>query len=193
MDFGIYDKRRLFRVPGTINSKSGLYKVPVTSMQIASMSYDAMKKWASEKRDSPHEWVKAEKNDKAVNKWQEIQVYEEPKKRNSRSRVNNGKKYPLLPCVQSLLKTGVASGCRNITGISIASSMLQSNLSEDEVLDLLNDWNELNDPPMDIAEVNSIYLSALRMSDSGMMYGCNSFRQLGACVETCKFYNTQEK
>lgn len=193
MDFGIYDKRRLFRVPGTINSKSGLYKVPVTSMQIASMSYDAMKKWASEKRDSPHEWVKAEKNNRAVNKWQEIQAYEEPKKRKGKPRANNGKKYPLLPCVQSLLKTGVASGCRNITGISIASSMLQSNLSEDEVLDLLNDWNELNDPPMDIAEVNSIYLSALRMSDSGMMYGCNSFRQLGACVETCKFYNTQEK
>ena len=186
IDFGIYDRRRLFRVPGSINSKSGLYKVPVTAEQLALFSCDDLLEWAKKDHPVPDTWKTPEKNSKAVSEWEKIQAYEEPKKEHKAK--HSDRSFPLLPCAQAILNSGVSSGQRNIAGVALASSLLQSNnVKKEEILDLMDEWNERINPPIDISEVRAIYLSALKMNDAGMFYGCSSFKRLGFCVETCKF------
>lgn len=188
IDLGIYDRRRLFRVPGTINSKSGLYKVPVTTTQIAMFSHDDMINWASEQRDNPDEWAEPIKNIKAIVEWEKIQAYEKPKVTEGAFKRDPNKQYPLLPCAQAILESGVQTGQRNVAGVALASSLFQSNsLNKDEVLALMHDWNESNDPPMNPVEVNAIVRSAEAMNEKGMLYGCSSFRRIGFCVDSCRF------
>jgi hypothetical protein len=50
IDTSIYEKNRLWRVPNTINSKSGLYKIPLTYDEFATWSIDQIK----EKAKTPH-------------------------------------------------------------------------------------------------------------------------------------------
>ena len=57
IDTGIYDYRRLFRVPNTINTKTGLYKVPIMFKDLINMSYKDLLEYASR----PHTFMKKPK------------------------------------------------------------------------------------------------------------------------------------
>ncbi len=50
LDLGIYEKMRLWRVPNTINAKSGLYKVPLTVEELLTLDIVAIKKLAESPR-----------------------------------------------------------------------------------------------------------------------------------------------
>jgi len=50
IDTAIYDKNRLWRIPNTVNSKSGLYKIPLTYNEFASWSIEQIR----EKARQPH-------------------------------------------------------------------------------------------------------------------------------------------
>ena len=50
IDAGIYDVNRLWRIPNTINSKSGLYKIPLTPAEVVSCSAADIAEMAREPR-----------------------------------------------------------------------------------------------------------------------------------------------
>ena len=53
IDTGIYDRKRILRAAGSINGKTGLYKVPVTYNQLCKFKLDDIKEWASK----PHNLI----------------------------------------------------------------------------------------------------------------------------------------
>ena len=50
IDDGVYDINRLFRIPNTINGKSGLYKIPLTVEELVSFPVDTIKAMATAPR-----------------------------------------------------------------------------------------------------------------------------------------------
>lgn len=192
VDTRIYDRRRLFRFPNSINGKTGLYKVPVTMNDLRRMDYKAMQTYASSPREV--ETAEPELVKSAQMKFKKILLIEkikEKRKRNkNKSKVTFSKeRRELLPCIKSILETGISKGARNNTCVAIASSMLQSGISQEEVLDELLAWNEKNDPPLPESEVTTTVKSAYSLVQSGRGYGCTFFKEHSYCVgESCPLF-----
>lgn len=182
IDMGIYDRKRLFRIPGSINHKSGLYKVPLTYQQLTEYSLEEIREWASEDRDHPFTepaYVK-----KSADHYHELFLKKKPKNLAIKKRevVIPNKRKPLLPCALRVLKEGVMQGSRNNTTVALASSLMQSGVSRKDTEAILMDWNESNTPPLSESELITTVSSAYRSLESGLTYGCSSFRDLGYCV-----------
>lgn len=66
---------------------------------------------------------------------------------------------------------GVSEGGRNDTCARLAGYFFKKGVSEDIVSSLLIDWNERNDPPLPVKEVNATIKSVLRMhSDTNYQF-----------------------
>ena len=186
IDTGIYDRKRLFRIPNTINAKSGLYKVPMTYEQLETMNLDDVIEWASIPRDFPFETpalsLKSAMHYKAMFKKKPVEkkkkAFQIPQKRKR-----------LLPCVVEILKNGAEKGQRNNTTVALASSLMQSGIPRDETEDIILDWNQSNDEPLKESEISITVSSAYRALCNGMGFGCQKFKDLGYCIDTCKIAN----
>lgn len=193
IDMKIYDKRRLFRMPNTINSKTGLYKVKINQDMLYSFSYSDLKKYASEQ----HPIQETSHN---INMNAALYFYE--KSKNYNRRLDNARlaqqekdknfeipeeKQPLLPCIKTILEEGSIQGSRNNTLIILASGLLQSGYQLEEVEDIALKWNQINDPPLTDGEVTTTVHSAYAMLKSGRRYGCSSIKEMGLCSSNkCK-------
>ena len=187
IDTGIYDYRRLFRVPNTVNTKTGLYKVPIMFKDLINMSYEDLLKYASR----PHTFMKKPKiyNKKVHDAFYELlHRLSEREKRTvntsiARQYVSNKK---LLPCVEYLLQNGADEGQRNNCTIALASALFQIGHSKEEVIEILEVWNKTkNDIPISDKELYTTINSAYNNSRNDMYYGCSAFRDLGLCVKGC--------
>ena len=187
IDTGIYDYRRLFRVPNTINTKTGLYKVPISFNRLINMTYEELLEYASK----PHKMIKKPKqyNPKAHDAFYAlIDKLAEREKRIvntavAREYVSNKK---LLPCVEYLLQNGAEEGQRNNCTIALASSLFQIGHSREEVIEILDTWNQTkNEVPIPDRELYTTINSAYNNSRNGIYYGCSAFRELGVCVKNC--------
>lgn len=190
LDLGIYDRKRLFRVPGSINSKSGLHKVPLSYEQLAQFTLEEMIEWAGEPR-YPDWWTGAQYIQKSAEHYKELfrrEALKSKLKKHKKKKIELPKKrQPLLPCVVEILKLGVSKGQRNNTTVALASSLMQSGIKRDEAEDILLDWNQNNDPPLPESELVHTISSAYRTLCNGMGYGCQTFKDLGYCIgKTCK-------
>ena len=188
IDTGIYDRKRLFRIPNTINAKSGLYKVPMTYEQLETMNLDDVIEWASIPRDFPFETpalsLKSAMHYKAMFKKKPVE-----KKKKKKAFQIPQKRKRLLPCVVEILKNGAEKGQRNNTTVALASSLMQSGIPRDETEDIILDWNQSNDEPLKESEISITVSSAYRTLCNGMGYGCQKFKDLGYCIDTCKIAN----
>lgn len=189
IDLRIYDKRRLFRMPNTINSKTGLYKVPLTIRQFLDFSYEELMNYAQE----PHELVKPEPiirlsaalyfRDNITKRYHK---QKEPKKVNVVYEIPETKK-ELLPCIQKILEDGAVRGARNNTLIILTSCLLQSGYKLEETKEIINKWNQINEPPLEARELEATMHSAWTMLQNGRRYGCSSIKELGLCASNeCK-------
>lgn len=190
IDTRIYDRKRLFRMPNSVNGKTGLYKVPVPIDMLWGCTLDTMKKWASKPREihfadplplyysvvrfrSICDKLAKSKEKTANREKKEFVIPTTPKS--------------LLPCVKKILTTGAAKGQRNNTTVALASSLLQSGKQLKETIEVLEEWNELNDPPLDENELHTTAVSAYSMLKSGKTYGCGVFKDIGMCIgKECK-------
>lgn len=191
IDTKIYDKKRLIRLVNSINSKTGLYKVPVTYEQIVTMSFAEMREYAS----SPKSIIKVntESCEKAVNRLREIkEQINKPKeqKHNGDIKIRNIEEINIPDCIQYILDNGATEGNRNNTTIILASSFLQNGASYKDTLEIVTEWNELlNDPCLPQSEVVTTVASAYQQVKSGRRYGCTSIKECGLCVGgDCKLF-----
>ena len=182
IDIRIYDRKRLFRMPNSINSKSGLYKIPLNLNELMGMTYEQLYQLAGSPRfyifDAPG-FIKAA-HDKFAEWFKVVSV---ERRRSHKSYEIPKTPLPLFPCVTHVLEHGVEQGMRNNTTVAVASSLLGAGKSYDETNDILLAWNETcNEPPLPEHEIHAALVSAYSMLKSGRRYGCTAFKELGLCA-----------
>lgn len=196
IDMKIYDKRRLFRIANTINSKTGLYKVPVPFTMLYTCTWESLKRWAEAQHEelapNPCPVIPAIKKYKALLAYiyrDEIIKAEERKMKAEKVIIPEMER-PLLPCVVNVLRNGVSQGQRNNTAVAVASSLLQAGKTIDETEELMQEWNDTrNNPPLPEREICAVVKSAYEQAQHGQGYGCNAFRELGYCIGSdCNLY-----
>lgn len=195
LDLGIYDRRRLFRINGTVNSKTGLYKIYLPMHFFKTCTAEQLFRRASSpaaRRRKPND--KHSINPVAARNFESKSqnFYKKPGTKKKKAVQLPTEKQELLPCVKVLLEKGVAKGSRNNTLAALASAVLQSGYLLDETIDLMQSWNENNEPPMSYSEVEHTVRSAYTMLLDGRHYGCNSLREMGVCVASCKLFGGKE-
>lgn len=192
VDMKIYDRRRLFRFPNTINGKTGLYKVPVSMKNLRQMDFDEIQEYAKEPKPLPEERPRL--IEKAMKKYKGIMLVAKSREALSKRKPKGmimipESKKDLLPCVKETLQCGVGKGGRNGTSVALASSLIQSGYKEDEVTELMLGWNENNEPPLPERELMTTIRSAHSLVGSGRGYGCTFFKDQGLCVgNTCPLF-----
>lgn len=188
IDTKIYDKKRLLRIPNTINHKTGLYKVPVTIEQVREFTYEQMKEYASDAKVTKgiKIYMKNQKANIAFYDWIEEVKEEEKKTINHKVARQFLEKKELLPCVKYILQNGSQQGGRNNTTNALASALLQLGKPYEEVLDIMQTWNSTkNTPPLPGREVEITTNSAFKNVEAGKRYGCSAIRMLGVCLKDC--------
>ena len=191
VDTKIYDNKRLFRIPNTVNHKTGLYKVAISYEKVKNMSsYEELKAYASKPKISkPCIYKYNHKAREAFDELIEKIDSEERAKINTKLAKEFIQKRELLPCVQYILKNGCAKGQRNNTTVALANSLFQVGKDFDEVLEIITYWNkEKNENPLDQAEIRTTVMSAYNNAKQNRFYGCTIFRDLDVCVKGCPIH-----
>ena len=191
VDTKIYDNKRLFRVPNTINSKTGLYKVPIEYSTVKEMtSFEALKEYASEPKDLriPIREYNSKAREEYDNLLEKIDA-EEKAKINTKLAKEFIKQKQLLPCVQYILKNGCTKGNRNNTTVALANSLFQVGKTYEEVLEIVTYWNDQkNIEPLDKSEIRATVKSAYNNAKQNVFYGCGAFKDLDVCVKNCPIH-----
>lgn len=187
VDVKIYDKKRLFRLPHSINGKTGLYKIPITEEMLRMSTLETMRRYASQDRTIQYKEPKLieEARQAFISKTQ-IKIKARPKG-NDLSFINKDFEIPI--CVKLAFERGANKGCRNNTLIVLASSMLQKGTDIDECINICQEWNINKNDPMGEDEVENTVRSAYNGLVNGRRYGCTSIKELGLCIGTkCKLF-----
>lgn len=194
IDQKIYDKRRVFRLTGSINSKSGLYKIPISYEELRDLTIDSLLKLAEQPREIKYEDIVP--IPLTISKWKDMfdDLDEEKlkklqgiKERSSQKR-QFSKPIKMLPCVKKILENGTNEGQRNNTSVALASCLFQMNKSIEEIKDIMISWNEKNNPPLSEYEIISTIISASNMYKVNRRYGCQTIKSLGLCTTKCKLF-----
>lgn len=191
VDTRIYDKKRLFRFSNSINSKTDLYKVPMTLDILRSITLSELEEYASEPKEMDifEEPRLIEEAKKGFSKILMSQKLAKSKKKKVVPVELPTSRRKVLPCVKQILKDGVGKGSRNNTSVALASSLFQSGIKQEEIIEHLLNWNESNDPPLPEREITSTVKSAYSLIKSGRGYGCTFFNESDLCLgEKCELY-----
>ncbi len=193
VDTKIYDNRRLFRIPNSINGKTGLYKVPITREELRNINnYEDISEYASQQRDEKFEepvFINSAKTE-----YEKILLISKLQSMNRKNKAKKTKipteRKNLLPCVIKLLEEGAGKGIRNNSSVALASSMYQSGLEQDEIIQTLLVWNEKNEPPLPEREIYTTIKSAYGLVNCGKGYGCRFFQDEGFCIgKECELFD----
>jgi len=86
------------------------------------------------------------------------------------------------PCLV-YIKSGVRKGYRNMAALILASYYYRHvGLSDDDVLEKLLTWNELNKPPLDKREIKNVVKSEVK---HGYAFSCKGIIRWGFCKPYC--------
>lgn len=187
IDTRIYDSKRLFREPNTINTKTGLYKVYMTIDQVRDFSYDDLINRAR----TPQAIVEPNKEynpkaDEALNAM--VNELKERQKKTINHKVARQmlQNKELLPCVKYILQNGAQKGGRNNTAMALASALFQRNEDRAYVEQIMDTWNRTKlDEPLPERELELTVRSAFNNVNDGRRYGCGAFIDMGICVKGC--------
>ena len=179
IDTHIYDKARIFRLPNTINSKTGLYKVELYPFEVMNMTIDEIKK----KAEQPSE--RLEIDDDFYPSTELTVLYHEdlnkPKKNTNSEKTKN------KPCMQTLMQ-GIGEGERDNGGLRVASHLFQQGLSDTMVWAALDTWNESNDPPLYTEELERLFRQGKEYKQG---FGCFDQMLKERCDPNCIFYKEE--
>lgn len=195
IDLKIYDKRRLLRLINSINSKTGLYKVPIRYEDILRFSFEDIKNYAKEPKylDFPNVSISEKATQKFIDIKNKLLKANKDKKINTSSNikiVNDLSTIRFPDCILNILSTGASQGSRNNTCIILASAFFQNGISFNETVRLLTEWNETkNDPCLEEHELLTTINSAYKQVINGIRYGCSSIKDNDLCIgHKCKLY-----
>ncbi len=180
-DSSIYDKVRIFRVPNTLNSKSGKYKIPLYPFELYNATPTEIMEIASTKREDwkPEE---ADQNDELH------EIYWLPPEANnsytaSRPEGEKTEGVRTKLCLHKMMQ-GVGEGERDNVGLRVATHLKHAGLSPGMIWAALNEWNQLNRPPLPEKDLDRIYQQGLKTYD----FGCRDHLLSAYCDRRCLFY-----
>lgn len=192
VDLKIYDSKRLFRVPNTINSKTGLYKIMITADELFNLSEHEIKTLAKQPRNITLN-KKPIYNPVAANQYIElIKNYEKLEKENRKH--EKGFRYRktlnITPeCITNILENGAEEGSRNITIACLTSFYKESGKTFNEIIDLITEWNSKNTKPTSEREMKSTIKSIFYGNKT---YGCSTLQTITNCNKSdCKLIKTK--
>lgn len=190
IDTSIYDYRRLFRIPNTINSKTGLYKVPIEFSKLINMDYEQIKEYASKPRNTIKKPVKYNK-EASENFFALVEKLDEQERKTVNIKIAQEylKEKKLLPCVEYLLLNGSPNGQRNNSTVALANALFQIGHTLEEVTEIIETWNVTkNEEPLSAAEIRATVNSANNNVQNNVHYGCSAFKDLDICVKNCPIH-----
>ena len=188
-DPSVTDKTRLIRIVNTLNSKSKLWKIPITP---------------SELNGGIEEILELAKNKRSTHKWETLEC--EPVfnalKIAKKETPTYGDKVSLgrnpdpiwYPCIQTMLE-GISFGSRHATALRI-SAHLRWRYPESMVRMMMEDWRkrvDIADKPFTSEEMDNIVTHCYEgHGGRGNNYGCNDSIKDKHCKDTCILYRTKK-
>ncbi len=151
IDSSIYESRRLFRLPNSINKKSSLYKIQLSQMELRDMSIDQIKEMAKTKRKLPKNSDQTEllvnpKLELLFNKFNfgSISALQG-------SKINNSNYLQFDEILQ-----GVTEGNRNNSALKVIGLFISKGFDKNLTYSMLKLWNANNFPPLDDEELRAL-------------------------------------
>lgn len=151
IDTSIYDKTRIFRTPNSINSGSGLYKIPLTYEELKILSIDDIKDLAKKQRKLTYDTNISE--DDVLAELIKSCSENKPEERQS--------KFSGEILVESILN-GFDTGNRNNGFASLAGLWHSKGMSEDMINASLIAINRSHPEPLSDREIDSVVSSICR-------------------------------
>lgn len=187
IDTRIYDRRRLLRIPNTINGKTGLFKVWIPFDILKTSTYDFIKQYAKYPKFQFHDPYKTNINAAKVFLNKSKLIYKRKPSRNNKEKFQIPiEKIALKPCIRQLLKNGAEKGCRNEMTVLLANTLMQHGYTKKEMTGIVFEWNKYNnDPPLPENELRTTIESAYTMAQDNKLYGCSNFKEAGLCQKDC--------
>lgn len=191
LDNRIYDNRRLFRIPYTINEKSGFRKIPIIYEQLefgADFILELSKQNIKPLKYPPIEYDKIKRSSEGyriiLELGKDYSALKKGKRREHSTFVKHGEK-SIFPCTKELMENGIESGARNNAAFTLASSLLQLGETEQEMFSHMEEWNDMCSPPLSYRELQITCDSARKSFEEGRRVGCGRYIELGFCVDSC--------
>ena len=177
IDYSICKSNNLWRLLNTVNSKSGLYKIPLTASEIFSHDINQIKKLAEKPRPgvSTDETGLiplgiSEPNKEAVALYQEI--LNKIRKKSKLVKISNFRNIELpkstnnalCKAIKRILRSNIRKGFRNQIVIRLASAARHARFDEMHTKRLLLQWNEKNKINLKESEITNPVKAAYRSS-----------------------------
>lgn len=191
IDTRIYDKVRLLRIPNSVHTKTGFYKVPISFEELRDLEIESIKQLASQPRNR---MIVGKGYVTQANRIYQSYVkgWEQEKARIS-NRKKTGKELNLNfmpPCIEHIMEEGSQEGKRNNTVAVLASYFMQRGISEEDTVNQILIWNQTRCTPM-LSErevertIQSIFASNSR-------YGCRTLEEISVCSDTCRLFKPKD-
>lgn len=189
LDMKIYDKVRLFRVENSIHNKTGLYKIPLTAFEAATMPLADVRELAAAARTLETAQPEFRHRAKDMVHMAATIIENLTRPRDYKAVEWHGEIGYYPPCIRYLIDNPPQSGSRNDSMATIASFFRQNAMPLEMAEEYLYDWGKACFPPMEDSEikttVNSIYKSESRM-------GCSRAQQVSVCTPaTCRMHKRE--
>lgn len=180
IDLSVYTKSAIIRSPYSYNTKSGLYKVPLSVTELNTMNVQQIHAKANFQIGLHQKSLKTISGDgslesyvnKSVPEIRSLQAVQEPRN--------------VVPCVQTMYKNGPTQGNRNNTVLRMASHFRRHGIPSDATKASLLHWNnnQLN-PQVIIDKVEATY-------NHGYQYGCKDSIMSEHCDPKCVYYKRKD-
>jgi hypothetical protein len=182
VDWRIYDRRRLWRLPNSVNSKTGLYKIPLTVQEINTLTLDDILKIAEKPRDLPtNPNITPLPNLQALFQDLVKRVESQPLKiplTFKREVDREPYRGPDPPCIQFLLtqklREGELGGRNNAALILFSYFFNFKMLDREEALEKVLEWNAKNIKPLPQKELENVIKSS---ANHGYVFGCQTLER----------------
>jgi hypothetical protein len=180
IDLSVYTKSAIIRSPYSYNTKSGLYKVPLSVTELNTMNVQQIHAKANFQIGLHQKLLRTISGDgslesyvnKSVPEIRSLQAVQEPRN--------------VVPCVQTMYKNGPTEGNRNNTVLRMASHFRRHGIPSDATKASLLHWNnnQLN-PQVIIDKVEATY-------NHGYQYGCKDSIMSEHCDPKCVYYKRKD-
>jgi replicative DNA helicase len=186
LDPTIYDGMRLFRLENTLNSKSRLYKIPLTIEELFTRSVEEIKELAKQPRAMSYPVRNGVVNDYFMSLF--LSALDATEKKQT-VKLSNNKEVTLSnrnakPCIARLL-AGVGEGERDNAAMRLAVHYKKEGMPENICLSLLQGWNDNNDPPLPESDLERVVHSAYTSSYD---FGCHDAMLSANCGPECSLH-----
>lgn len=175
-DGTIYDTVRLFRFANTINSKSGIYKIPLYPAEILHGELSQIIELAKTTRK-----IEIDNEYESCPALMEMFMQAERRVGEKRPDIKSPRPAKQKLCYLSMLE-GAGEGLRDNCAVRLTNYFQKQGLPEDVVLAILRAWNAKCDPPLKEKELADIVHHAMKANYD---YGCNDDILKMFCDESC--------